>query len=109
MCGIAGFIDASLSHDEKSIVLENMLEKIAHRGPDARGKWYHESVALGQNRLSIIDLSEDDIKEELESETFGFKEFMSSVRKGLEKKKLKEHTEKENAIVEAFKKELGGL
>jgi asparagine synthase (glutamine-hydrolysing) len=59
MCGIAGFIDASLNHDEKSIVLENMLEKIAHRGPDARGKWYHESVALGQNRLSIIDLSED--------------------------------------------------
>ncbi len=57
----------------------------------------------------LIDLSEDDIKEELESETFGFKEFMSSVRKGLEKKKLKEHTEKENAIVEAFKKELGGL
>lgn len=57
----------------------------------------------------LIDLSEDDIKEELESETFGFKEFMSSVRKGLEKKKLKEHTEKENAIVEAFKKELGSL
>lgn len=57
----------------------------------------------------LIDLSEDDIEEELESETFGFKEFMSSVRKGLEKKKLKEHTEKENAIVEAFKKELGGL
>ena len=57
----------------------------------------------------LIELSEDDIEEELESETFGFKEFMSSVRKGLEKKKLKEHTEKENAIVEAFKKELGGL
>ncbi len=59
MCGIAGFIDASLSNDEKSIVLENMLEKIAHRGPDARGKWFHENVALGQNRLSIIDLSEE--------------------------------------------------
>ena len=59
MCGIAGFIDASLSADEQSVVLEHMLEKIAHRGPDARGKWFFEGVALGQNRLSIIDLSEE--------------------------------------------------
>ena len=59
MCGIAGFIDASLSNDERTVVLESMLEKIAHRGPDARGKWFFENVALGQNRLSIIDLSEE--------------------------------------------------
>ena len=36
-----------------------MLESIAHRGPDARGSWHEDAVALGHNRLSIIDLSEE--------------------------------------------------
>lgn len=57
----------------------------------------------------LIDLTEDDIQEELEAEEFGFEQFMSSVRKGLEIKKQRSIEEKENAIVEAFKKELGGL
>ena len=38
-----------------------MSERIAHRGPDASGSWYHEtegvSVHFGFRRLSIIDLS----------------------------------------------------
>src|ERR1035441_8213694 len=60
MCGIAGFIDPSLSNKEQAdSLLEKMLETIAHRGPDARGKWIDLPVALGQNRLAIIDLSED--------------------------------------------------
>jgi asparagine synthase (glutamine-hydrolysing) len=60
MCGIAGFIDSSLSNKEQAdSLLEKMLETIAHRGPDARGKWIDLPVALGQNRLAIIDLSED--------------------------------------------------
>lgn len=57
MCGIAGFIDPKLSKADSAIILENMLAGIAHRGPDARGTWHHEAVALGHNRLSIIDLS----------------------------------------------------
>ncbi len=57
----------------------------------------------------LIELTEDDIQEELEAEEFGFEQFMSSVKKGLEIKKQKQIEEKENAIVEAFKKELGGL
>lgn len=58
MCGIAGFIDSNYSRDTGLDLLENMLASIAHRGPDARGKWNEENVFLGQNRLSIIDLSE---------------------------------------------------
>jgi asparagine synthase (glutamine-hydrolysing) len=58
MCGIAGFIDSNYSRDAGLDLLENMLASIAHRGPDARGKWNEEHVFLGQNRLSIIDLSE---------------------------------------------------
>ena len=57
----------------------------------------------------LIDLSQEDIQEELEAEEFGFEQFMSSVKKGLEIKKQKSIEEKENAIVEAFKKELGTL
>lgn len=58
MCGIAGFIDGQIGKEQGLGVLENMLEAISHRGPDARGKWHENNVFLGQNRLSIIDLSE---------------------------------------------------
>lgn len=59
MCGIAGFIDTKLSVGEQEALLEKMLESIAHRGPDARGKYFDGPVGLGHNRLSIIDLSAD--------------------------------------------------
>ena len=59
MCGIAGFIDPRISAQDAPALLERMLSSIAHRGPDARGTYFHESMALGQNRLSIIDLSAD--------------------------------------------------
>ena len=57
MCGIAGFIDPALDKREAETTIDNMLGSIAHRGPDARGKWFDEGVMLGHNRLSIIDLS----------------------------------------------------
>ena len=57
MCGIAGFVDASVTHGDK--VLAAMLEKIAHRGPDARKTYVSYAVYLGHNRLSIIDLSHE--------------------------------------------------
>ena len=59
MCGIAGFIDSKLSKEEQDPLLEKMLQSIAHRGPDARGKYFDGAVGLGHNRLSIIDLSVD--------------------------------------------------
>ena len=54
MCGIFGYI--GLNDDS---VLEKMSKVMIHRGPDAHGFWgdQEHKVFLGQNRLSIIDLS----------------------------------------------------
>jgi len=54
VCGIAGIIG---SCPEKSFLLNKMLKAQNHRGPDAMGTWEGEFIALGHNRLSIIDLS----------------------------------------------------
>jgi asparagine synthase (glutamine-hydrolysing) len=56
MCGILGTIG---NIPEKKVFI-NSLGKIKHRGPDDDGFFYDAKagIALGQNRLSIIDLSE---------------------------------------------------
>jgi asparagine synthase (glutamine-hydrolysing) len=57
MCGIAGCYQQA---DGRKLT-DVMIDRIAHRGPDAGGVWSHEdervSVHLGHRRLSIIDLS----------------------------------------------------
>ena len=56
MCGIAGCIGMG----NYKLQLENMLQSQNHRGPDFTGVFFDESyVALGHNRLSIIDLSQN--------------------------------------------------
>jgi asparagine synthase (glutamine-hydrolysing) len=57
MCGIAGYINNNVFSEED--VLKEMMSKIHHRGPDATDCYYNPSakVALGHNRLSIIDPS----------------------------------------------------
>lgn len=60
MCGIAGFIAvAPKSGTEEVARLVRMTDAIANRGPDDSGMWLSpdSKVALGQRRLSIIDLS----------------------------------------------------
>ena len=37
-------------------ILENMMQKIIHRGPDSGGKHIDDGVSMGFRRLSIIDL-----------------------------------------------------
>lgn len=54
MCGIAGILGKNLNN---SNLLRMMLEVQKHRGPDAMNVWENDSVFLGHNRLSIIDLS----------------------------------------------------
>ncbi|HKZ23355.1 MAG TPA: asparagine synthase B [Thermoplasmata archaeon] len=52
MCGIAGMVgevDAGL--------LRRMLESLRHRGPDDLGMYVDDRVAMGQSRLSIIDVA----------------------------------------------------
>jgi len=54
MCGIVGIFSS-----EKPISLEIIREMgkvISHRGPDDEGYWVGYNVALGNKRLSIIDL-----------------------------------------------------
>src|SRR3989344_4568593 len=53
MCGIAAII-----HPPRRTgpVLDEMLERIKHRGPDDSGTFIDEKVALGMRRLSIIDV-----------------------------------------------------
>ncbi|MDN3204742.1 asparagine synthase (glutamine-hydrolyzing) [Algoriphagus sediminis] len=55
MCGIAGIIGDNQSKEH----LEKMLRIQSHRGPDFTGRFFDgEKVAIGHNRLSIIDLRE---------------------------------------------------
>ena len=57
MCGLAGFIDSSLTEVEQKETIRSMLDSIKHRGPDNSGFKVSGDVVLGHNRLSIIDLS----------------------------------------------------
>nr|MBA3769015.1 asparagine synthetase B [Blastocatellia bacterium] len=57
MCGIAG-IAGLIDKEDAQRRLAAMLCRLEHRGPDAEGTFVEPGVALGQRRLSIIDLSE---------------------------------------------------
>lgn len=57
MCGIVGVYNL----EERSIdpsLIQRMIDVLEHRGPDDKGIFCHNQVALGHCRLSIIDLSE---------------------------------------------------
>lgn len=56
MCGICGFSkpDAPVNRE----LFENMIDLIAYRGPDGRGSYYQDYLALGHRRLAILDLSD---------------------------------------------------
>lgn len=53
MCGINGIV-SKISDKEK--LIKKMNDRIIHRGPNAEGKFVSGNVALGQRRLSIIDI-----------------------------------------------------
>lgn len=53
MCGFTGFIGNT---ENAGSVLENMMDRIIHRGPDSAGQFLEDQAALGFRRLSIIDL-----------------------------------------------------
>lgn len=57
MCGFAGFTTAMQDMAEKKQILENMMLRIYHRGPDMGNCHVDEQIAMGFRRLSIIDLS----------------------------------------------------
>ena len=55
MCGIAGYINLKTKAEE--VVIKQMTDAIAHRGPDGFGHYLFENSAIGHRRLSIIDLA----------------------------------------------------
>ena len=67
MCGIAGWFNTNLHHNDTDAakntavsVIQQVLERQHHRGPDARGLWVspNHNAVLGHNRLAIVELSE---------------------------------------------------
>jgi asparagine synthase (glutamine-hydrolysing) len=56
MCGICGDLRFN-GAPAAATAMRPMLDKLARRGPDDEGVWAQGSVAFGQRRLSIIDLS----------------------------------------------------
>jgi asparagine synthase (glutamine-hydrolysing) len=62
MCGFAGFIDTTRESSAESLGARaaRMAGTLLHRGPDDSGVWTDPDagIALGHQRLSIIDLSQ---------------------------------------------------
>ena len=54
MCGIAGYIDKF--DQAEALVINRMLTRIHHRGPDECGIYIDKNIGLGSVRLSIIDI-----------------------------------------------------
>ena len=57
MCGFTGFTNRI---GDDGTVLEKMMNRIVHRGPDSAGKYIDSDISLGFRRLSIIDLADGD-------------------------------------------------
>lgn len=57
MCGIVGLFNYRPGLPAERALIERMLGRIHHRGPDETGIYQDQSVSLGNVRLSIIDLT----------------------------------------------------
>ena len=57
MCGLVGILRRD-GEPADARIIDRMLSPMLHRGPDGRGVWAQNEVALGHLRLSILDLSE---------------------------------------------------
>lgn len=56
MCGISGIFDLKKERRANVEIVNKMINKLAHRGPDAIDQYCDGNIALGFSRLSIIDL-----------------------------------------------------
>lgn len=57
MCGISGLLYHDRTRRPERRDIEAMTDALAHRGPDERGCYVDGPVALGNRRLSIIDVA----------------------------------------------------
>ena len=56
MCGIAGVFNFKKDQPADRKVMQAMLSRIQHRGPDESGVYLGQNAGIGNVRLSIIDL-----------------------------------------------------
>lgn len=106
MCGIAGIYNY---HSKKELSTERsvrkMLSLIKHRGPDESGVYLNNNIAIGNVRLSIIDLSsgQQPLSDDSENywivyngEIFNYPELRADlIKKGI---KLKTHCDTEVVV-----------
>ena len=57
MCGIAGVVSPLPLTERERVTVDHMNACLIHRGPDSRGSFVDDHVALAMRRLSIIDLA----------------------------------------------------
>src|SRR5690242_2557862 len=57
MCGVCGVVQVGGTPRQvvSQVVLDAMTDVMTHRGPDDRGTYIDNGVALGVRRLSIVD------------------------------------------------------
>jgi asparagine synthase (glutamine-hydrolysing) len=56
MCGICGIVKRAGAEPPDHLLLQRMMGRLRHRGPDSSG-WYRDATAaLGHTRLAIIDV-----------------------------------------------------
>ena len=87
MCGFSGFTNPN-SKNEDEVLLKKMMLPIKHRGPDESSIYINDNIALGQYRLSIIDIKggkQPCIDNEnyllFNGEIYGYKEIAKMLRK----------------------------
>lgn len=57
MCGFCGFVESRQSSVQNKVeILHNMMDSIAHRGPDSSGDYHDQMIYMGFRRLSFLDL-----------------------------------------------------
>lgn len=56
MCGIAGILNDKIDLRSKKETIWRISNSLKQRGPDARGEYIRQSVALIHRRLSVIDV-----------------------------------------------------
>lgn len=56
MCGITGIFNLN-GEPVSPVILRNMTDALAHRGPDGEGFYTDNCIGLGHRRLAIIDLT----------------------------------------------------
>jgi len=94
MCGIAGVLQAPARE-----TVEQMVEKLSHRGPDGNGVQNLASATLGHTRLAILDIEGgiqpmqfDDTWIVFNGEIYNYRQLQS---KHLSNVKLKNHSDTE--------------